>query len=243
MKEQIHEDPKIIAAAEKQMQAWSISSSAANGGIRQEELQKSSGRLLRYLTISRETGAGGSTIAKIVGQKLGWDVLDKELLDRITQRYHGDRDMLDLVDETPSNWIIDVLGTWMDNAVISHETYLVQLTRIIQAAAKRGKVVFVGRGAQFLLPREQGFSVRLVAPEQFRIENLTRIKGIKETEAKHLLQETDRDRLEFGRRFFSHDVSDPHLYDLIVNTERLGMEGAAELILAAISSRLSGQAK
>ena len=127
MKEQTREDPKILAAAERQMQAWSMNSSIADRSVRLHESQEPSVRLHSYLTISRETGAGGSTIAKIVGRRLGWEVLDKELLDRIAQRYHSNRMMLDLVDETPSNWVYDVLGTWMDSNVIPHETYVAQL--------------------------------------------------------------------------------------------------------------------
>lgn len=243
MKEQIHEDPKIVAAAERQMTSWSMDSALQDRHVHFKNFPLSAAKALRYVTISREAGAGGSSIAKIVGGRLGWEVLDKELLDRIAQRFHNNRLMLDLVDETPSNWVYDVLGTWMDRKVIPHETYVAQLGRIILAAAKRGNVVFVGRGAQFLLPRDQGFSVRLVASESFRIENLVRTKEFSAAESKKYMHEIEHGRFEFGRRFFHHDITDPHLYDVVVNTERLGLEGSAELILAAMANRVSKPAK
>ncbi|MCC6125140.1 MAG: cytidylate kinase-like family protein [Pirellulales bacterium] len=237
MKEQTREDPKILAAAERQMQAWSMTASIEDDVVRMKGIQQLSGSMHSYLAISREAGAGGSTIAEIVGRRLGWDVLDKELLDRVAKRFHNNRMMLELVDETPSNWIYDVLGTWMDSKIIPHETYVVQLSRVVLAAAKRGNAIFVGRGAQFLLPREKTLVVRLVAAEQFRVENLMRVKSMTAAEAQRYLREVDQGRLEFGRRFFHHDVADPHLYDLVLNTGRLGMERAAELILAAIAKR------
>jgi cytidylate kinase len=237
MKEQTHENPRILAAAERQMQAWSMTASLEDNVLRMKGIQQLSGNVHCYLAISREAGAGGSTVAEIVGQRLGWEVLGKELLDRIAHRFHSNRLMLDLVDETPSNWLYDVLGSWMDSKVIPHETYIAQLSRVLLAAAKNSSVVFVGRGAQFLLPREQGFVVRLVASMRFRVENLMRQKGMAAAEAQRFLRETDQDRLEFGKRFFQHDVTDPHLYDLVVNTERLGMEGAAELIVSAMNKR------
>jgi hypothetical protein len=237
MKEQTHENPKILAAAERQMQAWSMTASLEDSAVRMKGIQQLSGSLHNYLAISREAGAGGSVIAEIVGRRLGWDVLGKELLDRIAKRFHSNRMMLDLVDETPSNWIYDVLGTWMDRNIIPHETYVVQLSRVVLAAAKHGPAVFVGRGAQFLLPREKGFVVRLVAPVQFRLENLMRLKGMTAAEAQRYLNEVDPHRLEFVRRFFHQHVSDPHMYDLVINTERLGLEGAAELILSAMAKR------
>jgi cytidylate kinase len=237
MKEQTHEDPKIVAAAERQMQAWSMTASRQDHVVQMKEFQHLAGSLHSFLAISREAGAGGDTIAKIVGQRLGWEVLGKELLDRIASRFHSNRSMLDLVDETPSNWVYDVLGTWMDSTVIPHETYVVQLGRVVLAAAKKANVVFVGRGAQFLLPRDKGFAVRLVASPQFRIENLMRLKGLTTAEAQRYLNEADKGRREFGSRFFHHDVTDPHLYDLVLNTERLGIEGAAEVILTAMTNR------
>jgi hypothetical protein len=237
MKEQTREDPKILAAAERQMQAWSMTASGEDRGVRLKNIQQLSAQVHDYLTISREAGAGGSAVAEIVGRRLGWEVLGKELLDRIAKRFHSNRSMLDLVDETPSNWVYDVFGAWMDGKVIAHETYVAQLSRVVLAAAKHGSVVFIGRGVQFLLPREKGFAVRLVAPPQFRIENLMRLKGLTAAEAQRYLHEADQGRLAFGRRFFQHDVTDPHLYDLVVNTGRLGTEAAAELILAAMKRR------
>jgi hypothetical protein len=237
MKEQVREDPKILAAAERQMQAWSMTASRQDRVVQMKDFQQLAGRLHSYLAISREAGAGGAAVAEIVGRRLGWEVLGKELLDRIASRFHSNRMMLDLVDETPSNWIYDVLGTWMDSKVIPHETYVVQLGRVVLTAAKHGNVVFLGRGAQFLLPRDKGFAVRLVASPQFRIENLMRLKGLSAAEAQRYLNEADNGRREFGRRFFHNDITDPHLYDLVVNTERIGMEGAADLILSAIGKR------
>jgi hypothetical protein len=237
MKEQTRENPKILAAAERQMQAWSMTASLEDHALRMKNIQQLTGSLHNYLAISREAGAGGSAIAEIIGRQLGWEVLGKELLDRIAQRFHSNRMMLDVVDETPSNWIYDVLGTWMDSKVIPHETYLVQLSRVVVAAAKQGPAIFVGRAAQFLLPRDKGFAVRLVAPVEFRLQNLMRLKKMTADAAQRYVNKVDPFRREFGRRFFHHDVTDPHLYDLVMNTERLGLEGAAELILSAMAKR------
>lgn len=237
MKEQIHEDPKIVAAAERQMQAWAMNTSRDDRTARLKKFQQLAGQLHPFLAISREAGSGGHTIAEMVGRRLGWEVLGKELLDRIASRFRSNRMMLDLVDETPSNWVYDVLGTWMDSSIVPHDTYVVQLSRVALAAAKNGPAIFVGRGVQFLLPREKGFSVRLVASVQFRQENLMRLKGMTSAEAQRYMNEVDRGRREFSRRFFHHDITDPHLYDLVINTERNGMEGTADLIYSAVMKR------
>jgi cytidylate kinase len=234
MKEQTREDPKIIAAAERQMQAWAKNAEIADRSVSIKFHPTHAVQEKCFLTISREAGAGGSEIAAIVGKRLGWEVFDKNLLDRVAERFHLDRSMLKMVDETRSNWVYDVLGTWMDSTVIPHETYVSQLSRVIQAAARQSNFIIVGRGARFLLPREKVLAVRLVAGEGFRTKRIMQYLELSEADARRFMHEADQGRREFVQRFFHHDITDPHLYDLVINTEGLGMEGAAEEIIAAI---------
>ncbi len=234
MKEQTREDPKILAAAERQMQAWAMNEEIADRTVSRKFHQAHIGQKKCFLTISREAGAGGSEIAAIVGKRLGWEVLDKNLLDQVAERSHLDRSMLKMVDETRSNWVYDVLGTWMDSTVVPHETYVSQLSRLILAFARQSNIIFVGRGARFLLPREKVLAVRLVAAEGFRMKRIMQYHKLSEADARRYMQEVDRGRREFVQRFFHHDITDPHLYDLVINTEGLGIEGSAEEIIAAI---------
>ena len=234
MKDQTREDPKIVAAAERRMHAWVMTEAAAAQSVGERRIdQPHRPRLGQYITISREAGAGGSEIAELVGRKLGWEVLDKNLLDRVADRFRLPRPMLELVDETTANWAYDILGAWMDRKIIPHEKYVVHLSQVVLAAARRGNVVFVGRGAQFMLPRDQGMAVRLIAPEKYRLERLVSQTGMSEAAARQFITETDRGRRDFVERFFHRDIAGPHLYDLVINVEHLGSAGAAECIAAA----------
>ncbi|MBN2578766.1 MAG: cytidylate kinase-like family protein [Pirellulales bacterium] len=234
MKEQIREEPKILAAAERQMHAHAMAAEIRDRLIRVEDAHRLAPRQERYLTIAREAGAGGGAIAALAGERLGWEVLDKNLLDRIAEQCPCCRMMLDLVDETPGSWLFDVLGTWMDKKIVPHNTFVAQLARVLLASVKRRNVVVVGRGAQFILPREKVFAVRIVASEAARVRRLMELKALKETEARCVLREIDRGRRDFVQRFFHRDVADPHLYDLVLNSQRLGIEGAVETLFSAM---------
>jgi hypothetical protein len=234
MKEQTREEPKILAAAERQMQAWVLAAEIEGRAIRAEGPHRLVEHLGRYLSISREAGAGGSRIAHLVGQELGWEVLDKDLLDRVAERFRCSRGMLELVDETQSSWVYDVLGTWMDRKLITHDKYVVYLGRVVLAAVRQGNVVLVGRGAQFLLPRDKGLAVRIIAPKKYRVEQIIQREGLSQADACRLICEIDRGRREFAMRYFHQDIDDPHLYDLVINVQQLGPTGAAEQILAAM---------
>jgi cytidylate kinase len=229
----LHEDPRIAAAIERQAQSWEFLREIQDRAARQWRIDRPGGPAVRYVTISRQAGAGGAEIARLVGDRLGWKVFDKNLLDQVAQRFHESRLMLDLVDETPGNWAFDVLGTWMDRSLITHQRYMAHVTRVIQSLGRSGSGVFVGRGAQFMLPREQTLAVRIVAPERWRLERIMKLKNLGLGKARQFLRQTDEGRNEFIQRFFRHDIQRPELYDLVINVEHFGLDGAAEFILLA----------
>lgn len=235
MKEQTREEPKIVAAAERQMQAWVKTAEIHERTIHEEGTHNLCDRLGKYLAISREEGAGGSEISQLLGEKLGWEVLDKNLLDRVAERLECSPATLELVDETPGNWVLDVLGAWMDRRIITQEKYVVHLGRVVLAAVRRGDVVLVGRGAQFLLPREKGLCVRIIAGKKFRVERIAASRNLGASAARQLVEETDLGRREFAQRFFHREIDDPHHYDLVINAERIGPDDAANMILQALS--------
>jgi cytidylate kinase len=232
------EEPRITAAAERQMRSHEMASEIeAHRAHETHEPYRMRHQVGPFIAISREAGAGGSEVGRILGQRLGWEVLDKNLVDRIAMHCHKPSSMMELVDETASSWITDVLGPWLDSAVVPHEQYVAKLTRIVMAAARRGNVVLVGRGAWFLLRRDAGLAVRLIAPLDFRIKRMMEIKHIGAAEARTYCEQTDHGRRVFVQRYFHHDIDDPHLYDLILNTGQMGVEGAAEQILMAMTAR------
>jgi len=230
VKSQTHEEPKILAAAERQMQSWVRTAEIEDSAIRTQHGRRLVDRIEPYIALSREEGSGGSEIAQTVGRRLGWEVLDGELLDRVSERFHLSRPMLEIVDETRNNWVHDVLGSWMDHQVIPTEKYVVRLACVVLAAAHHGSLVLVGRGAQFLLPREKGLAVRIVAPLKYRIHQIMQRENLSKVEAEQLIKKRDDGRRDFVERYFHHDIDDPHLYDLTINVERLGTARAAEMI-------------
>ncbi len=241
MKEQTREEPGILAAAERQMHAWAMGKELKERAVRDEAEGRLMRRAIRFVTISREVGAGGSEIGRRVGERLGWEVFDKNLLDCISECFHLPRLMLDLVDETRGSWVYDVLGTWMDHRLVPHEKFVACLSRVVSAAARRsGHAVFVGRAAQFLLPRQEILAVRLVASPKYRIRQIMERAGISESDARRHMVEIDEGRREFVAKFFHHDITDPHYYDLVINVERYGKAGVVEEILAAVGKGKQG---
>jgi len=235
MQSQRHDEPRLVAAAERQMRTWAHFAEHQDPVAERRHHDQLAQATRLFVTIARQAGAGGSEIARLLGRQLGWEVYDRNLLDLVSQRFHEPRLMLDLVDETHSNWIYDVMGTWMDHHIIPHEKFVSQMKRVVATAAREGKAVFVGRGAQFLLPRPRVLAVWITAPLKFRVERIMAENRVSEGDARHFILETDEGRREFVKRFFHRDINDPLLYDLVINVQHIGMTKAVEQIVAALA--------
>lgn len=231
----VNPSTKMLDQAKRRMERWLLSRELLEHMENAQDVSRPA-RTGAYISISREAGAGGLMIARIVGEQLGWDVLDKELLELMADRYNMPRDMLEIVDETRANWFYDVLGAFLDARIVSHDSFVYHLERIIYLAALHGEVVLVGRGAQFVLPRTSGIAARIIKPRPARIRSMMARYRISQQAAADRIDELDKHRREFCRRHFHHDLENPAEYDVIVNTERLSDQAAAELIVAAFRS-------
>ncbi len=231
MQPPVRQEPRIVAFVERQMRTWAMGQEMAEC-VEGRRFDRPHHKLGDYITLSREAGAGGSQIAEYIGQRLGWEVLDKALVGQVAQRLRTSPTLVEVVDETGPDWARDILLPWLDRSVISHAKYVVFLCRVVVAAARRGNVVIVGRGANFLLPRDQGLAVRVVASEKYRICNVMATRGLSESQARQYIAEVERGRREFVQRFFRRDITDPHEYDVVLSVDRLGPQGAAEEIIA-----------
>lgn len=223
-------ETEINAVAERQMRTWSQESEVFDRLLSARTAEQAAKEFGPFLAFSREAGTSGGLIADLVGKKLGWEVMGKSLLDEVAERYQLPRRVLEWVDEKPSNWFQDVFGAWLDPNAIPQERYIRHLRRVVLRAAYGTKVVFIGRGAQFFLPRHRGIAVRVIAPEPYRVRRIAEERGISEKEARQRMRQTDLDRAEFVRRYFRRDIDDPHLYDLVVNVEHLSHDRIADEI-------------
>jgi cytidylate kinase len=190
-----------------------------------------------FLTISREAGSGGAEVARLVGERLGWAVLDRELVDSLASDLELAPRVLELLDETRANWFSETLLNLFNSRLVAQHSYVELLGKVIALASSAEPVVIVGRGANLILPNERGMCVRIVAPKAVRVTNLARAAGLDETTASRQIDEIDAGRAGFIRRNFHRDVSDSALYDLVVNTGSFGIDGSAELVVRSLTIR------
>jgi cytidylate kinase len=123
--------------------------------------------------------------------------------------------------------------------VETEEDEIVKTTeRVIEAAAAEGRVVLVGRGGQAVLAtRSNALHVYVVAPLPFRRKTAVERLGVDPASADKVIAETDKHRDEYVKSHYGRNRQDLTQYDCVLNTERLGFDGAADLIVAEVKRR------
>ena len=197
------------------------------------------------ITISREYGAGGSAVAARVAERLGWRVVDNELVERVATRAGlAPQEVADreervptfierlahtIVAATPELVVPPEAGGTVGSLA---EADLVRITeRVVEEIAREGRVVLVGRAAPVVLARERdALHVRLVAPRDHRLRVAAERLGVSAEEAARTLDDTDRMRARYHKEYYRREWADPLNYHMVLNTAALGVEGAVEVV-------------
>ena len=166
-------------------------------------------------------------MAREVGRRLNWPVYDHEILDRLAKELHVDVDQLEHVDERRGNWLVECVQAFAAASTVPEVTYFRRLLKLLLALGAQGQCVIVGRGAMIALPVETTLRVRVVASREDRIATIGRERGLGPAEATRYVESTDRERSRFIRDHFGKDLTDPLLYDLILNASRFSVEECA----------------
>ncbi len=202
------------------------------------------------ITISREYGAQGSIVARMVAERLGWHLIDNEVIDEVARRAgmtpeevagreergatFPERLARALVAATP-----EVLGPAMADAPEADEARLVRVTeQVVADACAVGNTVMVGRAAVAVIGRrDDALHVKVVASMGHRAGVIAERTGASLGEAGKAVKDNDAHRMRYHRQWYDRDWKDPHNYHLVVNTEWLGLERAAHLIVSALAAR------
>jgi len=189
------------------------------------------------ITISRQFGSGGHTVAKRVADELGLDIFDRQIIHEVAESAHMRDSVVETLDEKAISSLADMIAAATNERHLWSYEYLHHLMRVIGTIGKHGNAVILGRGANFMLPREETFRVRIIAPLAMRIQNAAKELSMSNEEAKQLTIKSESDREAFIKKFFNADVNAPQNYDLVINTKHVDIDSAVACIKAAVRPR------
>lgn len=205
------------------------------------------------ITISRQFGSGGSNIAKLVAERLGWEVVDSEMVALVAQQAGlspsevaaREERVPSLIERVARALAISSPEVFVTTgeppaARFDRESDLVRATEAVvaQAVREEPRLVLVGRGSQAILAQhEDALHVFVVAPRELRIQATMQRLGVGRDEAAEMLDGADAGRRRYVKTYYSRDWEHAENYHLVVNTGVLGYDQAADLIVEAARAR------
>lgn len=210
---------------------------------------------MAVITVSRQIGSGWREVADRLIDELGLRMFDKRLMMQVAAEVGiHEAEIVDYSDDeyrargfferlfSRQRTVASIttrtrgsLGTEERSTQVLDEARAIDLIRAtIGAAYERGNVLIVGRGGQVILEdKPDVLHVRIVAPMEQRVQRIQDREDITLPQARRLAIERDRAKEEYLRTFYSIDPSDVTMYDLVVNTAKLGVNGTVSLITMA----------
>ena len=213
--------PRII---EEQVQRWQI--------MQKEGRAEKEG--VSIITVSREPGSGGRIVAARLAETLGIDILHQEVINEMAKSADVSEQLVETLDERGLSTLEHWISSLVHERHLWPDRYMQHLMKVIGTIGKHGRAVVVGRGANFILPPEKKFSVRIVAPQGWRINNVAQEFDLSSEDAKRRVMQTESDRRGFIRKYFNADIADPTNYDLVINTATLNIDDAVKVISSAL---------
>lgn len=205
----------------------------------------------RLLTVNREFGSGGGRIAQTIARRMGWKLLDREIIDAIAYAAHVDANVVQHYDEHVESWLRRLNQQAMRSAALAAGLELgpdsvfnidamVKITeKIVEEAYDDGNCVIVGRGAQCILQHKPDvFHAFIYAPYKERILRL-RKRLERGADVEQRIRAVDEERAKYLQEYFGKCWNNPHLYDLMISSSE-DEDATVRVILYAMTGRVEG---
>ncbi|HVP11588.1 MAG TPA: cytidylate kinase-like family protein [Phycisphaerae bacterium] len=221
------ENRELSHVVERQMRNWEIARRQ-----KVEALLPPETGLKDFLAISRAVGLPGLRIASKLGERLGWPVFVRQVLEVMAGNDDYLRQLYAVMDERDVSWLENIALS-MGLGKVGKEDYFHRLTRTVLSIARTGNAVFLGHAADLILPRNAGFRVALAAPREYCLKCYAEQKHLQPAQAEREVRSIEKARAAFIRRHFRISANDPCRCDLVVNMERFNENQVVEMILSA----------
>ena len=220
-------DSAVARLVERQMRNWEIS--------RQQHLAEEPPRaetVQDFICVSRMVGIAERKVAEVLGERLQWPVFGKEILEAMSGDDEIRRQIYASMDQRDLSWWEGVLRPFVQEEFVRND-YFRRLCETMFSLACQGPAVFVGRGADLVLPRSGGFRVRLVAPREDRIAAWSGARKNDLETANNEIEQVEKMRQHFFLNHFRTEVEDPARHDVVVNVSSFSYSQVVDLILQA----------
>lgn len=205
------------------------------------------------ITIQGQLGSLSAEIGELIAKKLNIDYVDREIIAGVAERLRRPSTSVAEKEMPPSTLLGRISEALAQTAYLGDSIYAGMysplwelplddtnyrsgLEYVIKELARSQAIVIRGRGSQFILKDFPGaFHVRIVAPVEVRMKRVMEREKLGKEDARNEIARFDDGGREFIKRYFKANIADPLNYDIVINTNHIGIENGASIIVDAIS--------
>ncbi len=208
---------------------------------------------MAVITIARQFGAGGKTLGSFVADKLGYTLIDEQIVEMIAQEANVSPDWVDSVArEAGSEGFVSRmmarLGPFrkgylevameQNPGYIDGDLYIALLHRVIPRIAAQGNVVIIGRGGQYILGHQPDiYHFLMIADMEHRLAFISDRYHLDRKQAQIVVEKQDKRRSTLYRSFARTDYEQANLYHMVFNMNRVKMDKAVQMVCSLVGGQ------
>ena len=195
------------------------------------------------ITIARQFGAGGHTLGDICAKRLGYALIDEEMVNAVAEKAKVSPEWVHSVEKDRGDWLLNffsrlVTPSFLDRLLedenrghINESIYVDLLKEIMEELAREGKAVIVGRGGQYILQNHpRVLHILLISDMEHRVKFLMEHYRMTEQQAEMTCHRADKRRANFYRKLGKKNFDDPKLYHAVLNLSKIRLDQAEDIV-------------
>ena len=188
------------------------------------------------ITISREYGSGGRYIGRLIADKLGIKLYDKDFIEKLAKDTGFSEEYIESNEQKRN--VLDVFNSGYYAGLNNSDELFIKEAELIKEVSNKESCVIIGRCADFILKdKENVFKVFVYSNTENKIKRATKIYGLNEEKAKKEIKRIDKLRANHYKYYTEREWKDNSNYDICINSDTLGVEKSADLICEIIEKK------
>lgn len=203
------------------------------------------------ITIGREFGSGGKYIAEKLADSLNIKLYDKELLKRVSKEHNIALNLLEENDERQKSsfWYTLAMASLVATDSVNSLTELppsdqqfLKTAKVIEDIANEESCVIIGRCANKILKNKKNvINIFIYSNDMdFKVKRKMQYENLSEKEALKKIKKVDKEREAYYNYYAEGKWGDKGEYDLCIDTSKIGVDRATELILQYVKIKYGG---
>jgi cytidylate kinase len=203
---------------------------------------------MAVITISRQFGAGGITLGKMIAKELGYTFADEDIVKMVAKEANVSPHWVETVEKEAGGKLSRIVTKMVskplverilkdERGYIDEEMYLDYLVLIIAQIADEGDVIILGRGSQYILDdHPDACHILLINDFENRAKFMMEHYDLSQAKAEQIVNREDKRRMNLYRKLGKSDYDDSSLYHLVLNMGRINLEQALKLVCNLVAS-------